>query len=147
MLLPNLVAQHFHVSPCGSQAGAVPAAPRWQGEEGLYFCPPPKTLFSNDFIRISNNRLFPDSALAEYLLPWITQHVSAARNHCFPKVFQRNTFGIQHVHMVTLQDLRSGQREQGVGIIDFYTVSKIFRKPSVFYDFGPVHHGPEMLET
>ena len=44
------------------------------------------------------------------------QPVSAARNHCFPKVFQRESCGIQVARMAALQILRSGRREQRLGI-------------------------------
>ena len=42
--------------------------------------------------RFSNNRLFLGNALVGYLPPWITQHVNAARNHCFPKVLEMIPF-------------------------------------------------------
>ena len=73
--------------------------------------------------------------------------MNAARNHCFPKVLQRNTFGIQRERMATLPDLWSVQREQGVEIIDFSKVFHGFQETVCFDDPGLARHGAGMLKT
>ena len=139
--MDHLYAEHDLVGIAGRHQMLSRMLRSWNGTEGSQ-CGFPLVL-----ARFPNNHLFLGNALVGYLPPWITQHVNAARNHCFPKGLQRNTFGIQRERMATLPDLWSVQREQGMGIIDFSNVSHGFQETICFNESGLAHHGAGMLET